>query len=526
MAVLKCKMCGGTLNASDNVNVCICEYCGTAQTITKTRDEINANLFNRANNLRINRDFDKAQEIYERIVQENPDDSEAYWGIVLCKYGIEYVTDPATGKKLPTCHRTQMESVLTDIDYKSAVGYAEQARRNLYISEAEEIDRIQRKILDIVRNEKGFDVFICYKQTDEMGRRTPDSVIANDIYYQLEQAGIKVFYAAITLEDKLGQEYEPYIYSALSSSKVMLVVGTKPEYFQSVWLKNEWSRFLKFAQNDKNRLLIPCYKDMDPYDLPEEFAHFQAQDMSKIGFINDVIRGVRKVVGNSAEASYSKTSRSHDSSDSAIDERKMLQRISILLNASDFEGLEEYCDRLLDRDPDYPRAYYYKFLAEHYCHDLQELYSPQKVSALADYYIKGYGYDVSDDQQYRKKVQYVLKHSIKNAMEFSRGAEHEEYVHAYEGIVSLIRNAVKEKESVKLTKERNIEFVFDESIKKIGNHTKLRNKVALIFFICFLLFFFLPFFISISSVIGGVSGVVPVFFFIVVVAIIFIGVKK
>ena len=35
---------------------------------------------------------------------------------------------------------------------------------------------------------------------------------------------------------------------------------------------------------------------MDAYDLPEEFAHLQAQDMSKIGFINDVVRGIKKVI--------------------------------------------------------------------------------------------------------------------------------------------------------------------------------------------------------------------------------------
>ena len=34
---------------------------------------------------------------------------------------------------------------------------------------------------------------------------------------------------------------------------------------------------------------------MDAYELPEEFAHLQAQDMSKIGFINDLIRGIKKV---------------------------------------------------------------------------------------------------------------------------------------------------------------------------------------------------------------------------------------
>ena len=106
MAVFKCKMCGGNLEVADNMSVCECEYCGTKQTVPKTRDDIVFNLFNRANNLRIKCEFDKAQEIYEKIVASNPDEAEAYWGIVLCKYGIEYVEDPATFKKVPTCHRT------------------------------------------------------------------------------------------------------------------------------------------------------------------------------------------------------------------------------------------------------------------------------------------------------------------------------------------------------------------------------------------------------------------------------------
>jgi hypothetical protein len=35
---------------------------------------------------------------------------------------------------------------------------------------------------------------------------------------------------------------------------------------------------------------------MDPYDLPEEFSHLQAQDMSKLGFMQDLIRGIKKIV--------------------------------------------------------------------------------------------------------------------------------------------------------------------------------------------------------------------------------------
>ncbi|MBD4337184.1 TIR domain-containing protein, partial [Xanthomonas citri pv. citri] len=79
--------------------------------------------------------------------------------------------------------------------------------------------------------EDPFDVFICYKESDSSGRRTPDSVLANDLYHQLTAAGFKVFFARITLEDKLGTAYEPYIFAALNSAKVMVVLGTRAEYF-------------------------------------------------------------------------------------------------------------------------------------------------------------------------------------------------------------------------------------------------------------------------------------------------------
>ena len=35
--------------------------------------------------------FDQAEMAFERIVSEYPDDSESYWNLVLCRYGIEYV---------------------------------------------------------------------------------------------------------------------------------------------------------------------------------------------------------------------------------------------------------------------------------------------------------------------------------------------------------------------------------------------------------------------------------------------------
>ena len=362
MAIIKCKMCGGDLDVSAGITVAECEFCGTKQTLPKANEEVIQNLFNRANALRLKCEFDKAEQIYEKILQQNGAEAEAHWGIVLCKYGIEYVEDPKTSKRIPTCHRTSYDAVTTDADYLAAVEHADAIQRSIYEAEARAIDVIQKNILSIVKDEKPFDVFICYKETDESGKRTVDSSIANDIYHQLSQEGLKVFYAAITLEDKLGQEYEPYIFAALNSAKVMLVIGTSPQYFTAVWVKNEWSRFLKLMKTDRSRLLIPCYKDMDAYELPEEFAHLQAQDMSRIGFVNDVVRGIRKVTVK--EETKPAVVKETVVTGGNVNVAPLLKRAFMFLEDGDWSSADEYCEKVLDIDPENARAYLGKLMAQ------------------------------------------------------------------------------------------------------------------------------------------------------------------
>jgi predicted RNase H-like nuclease (RuvC/YqgF family) len=109
--------------------------------------------------------------------------------------------------------------------------------------------------------------------------------------------GYRVFFSRITLEGKLGFEYEPYIFAALNSAKVMIIVGTSVEHYNAAWVKNEWIRFLSIMKKERGRLLIPCYQNMNPYDLPDELSMLQAQDMGKIGFLQDLAHGVKKVLG-------------------------------------------------------------------------------------------------------------------------------------------------------------------------------------------------------------------------------------
>ena len=252
-------------------------------------------VFNRANKLRLDCEFDKAAGLYESIIADFPDDSEAYWGLVLCKYGVEYVEDPDSHERIPTVHRARYQLITNDGDYKSALENADTYQKTVYEREAERIEIIQNGILDISKTEEPYDVFICYKETDNVGQRTEDSVLAYDIYERLTEKGYRVFFSRVTLDDKLGQEFEPYIFSALNSAKVMLVVGTKAEYFNAVWVKNEWSRFLEITSKDKSKVIIPCYKDMNPSDLPEELGRLQSQDMNKLGAMQDLIFGIGKL---------------------------------------------------------------------------------------------------------------------------------------------------------------------------------------------------------------------------------------
>jgi hypothetical protein len=215
-------------------------------TLPRVSDERRANLFNRANHLRRLCEFDKAVAAYEAILVEDNTEAEAHWGVVLSRYGIEYVEDPGSGERIPTCHRVQMESVLRDADYVMALEHAPDAvARAYYQEQGKRIAEIQRDILAVSAQEAPYDVFVCYKESTEGGSRTADSVLAQEIHHHLTEKGMRVFYAKISLEEHLGQKYEPYIYGALTSARVMVVVGTKAEHFNAVWVRNEWSRFLQ-----------------------------------------------------------------------------------------------------------------------------------------------------------------------------------------------------------------------------------------------------------------------------------------
>lgn len=360
MAIFKCKMCGGDLNVTDGASVCTCAYCGTKQTLPKLGDEKRVAMFERANYFWRNNEFDKAMGIYEMVLATDDTDAEAYWSIVLCRYGIEYVEDPKSHKRVPTVNRFQTKSILRDEDYLNAIRCANGYQRDIFETEAAQIDTIQKNISTISKEEKPYDVFICYKETDGTGARTHDSVYAQKIYDALSHEGLRAFFSRITLEDKIGTAYEPYIYAALHSAKVMLVVSLSAENMNAPWVKNEWDRYLSIAKQDSSKALIPCYKDMSPYDMPEEFTYLQAQDMGKIGFLQDLVRGVKKVLAASAPALQTQERAVQTAGEKA---KPLLERAYIFLEDGNWKKANQYAEKVLDLEPKNTDAYLCKFLA-------------------------------------------------------------------------------------------------------------------------------------------------------------------
>ena len=383
MYIFDCKECGGHNEVNTGRTYMTCAYCGKRITLPSAQDEERIKKMNRANYYRRHGEYDKAIQAFSGIVSQNSGDPEATWGLLLAKYGIEYVEDPRTGERIPTCNRMSADSILTDGDYLATLDNSkDEYTRSLYVKEAERIDKIQKGILAIAKLEEPFDVFICYKETTGGGTRTEDSILAQDIYDKLTKEGLRVFFSRITLEDKMGQQYEPYIFAALNSAIVMLVVATDADNVNSVWVKNEWSRFLTVMHSDSRKMIIPCYKKMDIYDFPEELSLYQGIDMSKLGAMQDLAHIVAKSCKRGTETMNVGSSASPVNPNT----ESLYRRACLFLEDKDFAKANEYFDRILDIDPELAKAYMGKVLAaQRACNEEQLISCGSDIKDSADY---------------------------------------------------------------------------------------------------------------------------------------------
>lgn len=386
--MLRCESCEGELQYSEDRKSAVCLNCGNTYHFRDEKSEAVIMALNIANARRIACDFDTAVINYKALIERNPDDAEAHWGLVLSTYGIEYVEDPRTRKHIPTCRRTIRESILENADYKAALANAAPEQRAVYEEKAVIIDRLQKKIKRQLEDEEEYDVFISFKSTDENGNPTKDRQIARRIYDELNNRGIKTFFSEVTLKSRLGEDFEPIIYKALYSCKFFILVATSVENMNSAWVKNEWSRFRdRVIDEALSNPGCAVFENMGPNDLPP-FLKGQGVSLAKYP-----AGGYEIEIADNLSAKFGLTNKNEEAEEikRQIEEQKKLQQsleeklrnvqnnasasggatIGTLLTRAEqelsvgaFEKAGEYFQKVADIDPTSGKAFWGLFLCD------------------------------------------------------------------------------------------------------------------------------------------------------------------
>ena len=293
-----------------------CNFCGSVFTPeTEVTSEI-VSLLRLANERVKAREWLEAEDRYREVIEKAPDLPDAYWGLVLSRYCIEYVNDG--GRYKPTCHGCSGTSIFEDANYKklreilnNTVGGAEALKE--YEERATQIEYIRKKVCELAEQKAPSEIFICFKKSDERGLDTVDTRIGYQIYNDLNEVEAlkgKIFFAPESLKEVGGADYEPFIYKALETSKVMIVLGSKREYVTAQWTKNEWRRYLDFHKKEitiGKRKIIPVYvNEMQPNNFPiglrEKQGFFADVDLYKN--IKKAIKPLFEDMANSTRSKY------------------------------------------------------------------------------------------------------------------------------------------------------------------------------------------------------------------------------
>lgn len=408
MGALKCKMCGSNLEIEDSITVCKCEKCGTSQTVPDIEDDKELKLFERAGRLRFNCDFDKAAGIYDTITDSYPEEAEGYWGLILCKYGIEYADD-ASGKKIPVCHRTSYNSVMDEEDFELVMENSNSESRAIYREEAKIIEETRKEYIRIAESEQPYDIYISYRAQDDNGDKTPVSEIAGHLYNKLTSAGYRVFLSEAALKGKKRSDCEPYIYSALNSANVMLALGTSYDDYNDVWVKNEWNRYLEIAVKNKNKCLIPCYKDVDEYDIPKEFAGLKVCQLGNDDTFNNIMAEIANVVKpESVNQPAPEPEKAEPAEEIELEEIEIIEPVDI--NKLLDEGFSAISDKnwkeanklffqVLDEEPDNSKAYWGQLLVQQECTNAREMADNLYLQVIGNTSDNTYELEIRDRRQ-------------------------------------------------------------------------------------------------------------------------------
>ncbi|HBD05980.1 MAG TPA: hypothetical protein DCY93_01025, partial [Firmicutes bacterium] len=302
---IKCKNCGATIDLSKAKDgVVECEYCGSIFTIPKkeTSTEALSFLHQGEHDLDTCR-FDDAYTAYSKAAEYDSNEPEAYFGMSLAEFKVQYIKDKiikkdeitkkikTTDHLQPICYSFIEKEFSKNKNYLHALELATDKQKTEYEKKAKEIDDIRKKFIELKESGLDFDTFICVKvsklddeQTDSSRKNwTQDAYNADSIYDLLKREGYSPFFSEREVKGRTGVDYEALILYALYTSETMLVVCSNEEYLNTPWVKNEYTRFKELVNNkDKENDSLTIVFDGTPIErLPGSIGKIQGIDYSR-----------------------------------------------------------------------------------------------------------------------------------------------------------------------------------------------------------------------------------------------------
>lgn len=283
---LICPVCGGNELEEQGNNLSLCRYCGTSfhnpgqDDIEKLIALKQAEKYLRT----IPPRFDTAQELFRDLIKEYPSWSAPYWGYIRSKYGIKYEYDEIDNKVVPICYDGEYRDFTNDSYFLKALeNESDLAVKDKYMDEAARIKDSFAKYQEASKNED-YDVFISFKARELLtSEETKDKKEMERLYCYLADKGLKVFFSPVTMEKHLFKPYyDVYIYNAISKAKVMILYGSNIKYFESTWIRNEWSRYLSLINEQKKKYesFLIVTNGIDENDFPRAFGRRQSMNVN------------------------------------------------------------------------------------------------------------------------------------------------------------------------------------------------------------------------------------------------------
>ncbi len=325
--------------------------------LRKQRLDTLIELYHQATGLQIQRDFDKAEEKYRELLAKggkDAQDAEIYWRTLLCHYGVEYQED--NGKTIPIILRPDLTDPSTMQVRKDLFAHIKEEQRAHYTQRLDKIDFYLERYRKLRMNKEWkYDVFISVKQNED-GYQTFDSDRASDLYYyfqkkpELAAKKLRVFNSRHTPLPK-GDEYEPYIMTALMSAKLLIVVGSKSEYLDSRWVRSEWQRFeylqaqdIKKTGKTERRLFCYFVGGMQPEKLPAGLNPDVQGVMGSVTAGDDILDVVEKMFPDVQKPVSQPTA----------DEtpEKIVGRMRAWLKLGEYQRVMEQYESLVDTSPE------------------------------------------------------------------------------------------------------------------------------------------------------------------------------